>query len=70
MKLADDSGMPPYVIFHDSSLVEMATCFPRSRSDFRTINGVGEHKLEKYGELFLNEIINYCEGPGHVPAPP
>jgi ATP-dependent DNA helicase RecQ len=60
-KLADDSGMPPYIIFHDSSLVEMATHFPRSRPDFRTISGVGEHKLEKYGELFLKEIAGYCE---------
>jgi len=69
-KLADDAGMPPYIIFHDSSLVEMATYFPRSRSDFRTISGVGEHKLEKYGELFLNEIINYCENCEHAPPPP
>ena len=60
-KLADDAGMPPYVIFHDSSLVEMATSFPQSRSDFRTIGGVGEHKLEKYGELFLEEITGYCK---------
>jgi len=43
-KLADAAGMPPYVIFHDSSLMEMATYFPRSRSDFRTIIGVGESK--------------------------
>jgi ATP-dependent DNA helicase RecQ len=66
-KLADDVGMPPYIIFHDSSLIEMATYFPRSRSDFRTISGVGEHKLEKYGELFLNEIINNCEEREHTP---
>nr|QNO46171.1 ATP-dependent RNA helicase DbpA [Methanosarcinales archaeon ANME-2c ERB4] len=69
-KLADDSGMPPYIIFHDSSLIEMSTYFPRSRSDFRMIIGVGESKLEKYGELFLNEIINYCEECEHVPHPP
>ncbi|NIA09680.1 MAG: DNA helicase RecQ, partial [Nitrospiraceae bacterium] len=69
-KLSDDMGMPPYIIFHDSSLKEMATCFPRSLSDFRKINGVGESKLEKYGELFLNEIINYCEKRGCIPSFP
>jgi ATP-dependent DNA helicase RecQ len=65
-KLADDAGMPPYIIFPDSSLIEMATYFPRSRSDFRTISGVGESKLENYGELFLDEIINYCEKREHA----
>ncbi|MBA1343326.1 MAG: hypothetical protein C5S52_06980 [ANME-2 cluster archaeon] len=67
-KLADDAGMPPYVIFHDSSLMEMATYFPRSRSDFRTIIGVGESKLEKYGELFLEEIAGYCKEHNIKPA--
>ena len=67
-KLADDAGMPPYVIFHDSSLMEMATYFPRSQSDFRTIIGVGESKLEKYGELFLEEITGYCKEHNIKPA--
>lgn len=58
-ELADAEGMPPYIIFHDSSLKAMATHFPRSLSDFRQISGVGESKLEKYGELFLEEIISY-----------
>ncbi len=61
--------MPPYVIFHDSSLIAMATYFPRSRSDFRTISGVGERKLEKYGELFLEEIIGYCKERNIEPKP-
>jgi ATP-dependent DNA helicase RecQ len=60
-ELADAEGMPPYIIFHDSSLKVMATHFPRSLSDFRKINGVGESKLEKYGELFVKEIVDYCK---------
>ncbi|RZN39760.1 MAG: DNA helicase RecQ [Methanosarcinales archaeon] len=68
-QLADDAGMPPYVIFHDSSLVEMATNFPQNRSDFRTIGGVGEHKLEKYGELFLEKITSYCKDHNTKPKP-
>jgi ATP-dependent DNA helicase RecQ len=60
-ELADAEGMPPYIIFHDSSLKAMATYFPRNLSDFRRINGVGERKLERYEEVFLKEIVDYCE---------
>ena len=69
-KLADDEGMPPYIIFHDSSLKAMATYFPQSLSDFRKISGVGESKLEKYGELFVKEIADYCEKHEHTPSFP
>lgn len=48
-------------LFHDSSLKVMATHFPRSLSDFRKINGVGESKLEKYGELFVKEIDKFVD---------
>ncbi len=68
-KLADDEGMPPYIIFHDSSLIAMATHFPRSRSDFRTIRGVGETKLERYGKLFLEAIAGYCKERNIEPKP-
>jgi len=58
--IADAESMPPYIIFHDSSLKAMATYFPRNISDFYNISGVGENKLEKYGEMFLEEINAYC----------
>ena len=48
-------------LFHDSSLKVMATHFPRSLSDFRKIGGVGESKLEKYGELFVKEIDKFVD---------
>jgi len=60
-EIANAEGMPPYVIFHDSSLRAMATYLPRNISDFLNINGVGESKLEKYGELFLEKIDAYCK---------
>jgi hypothetical protein len=60
-KLADEEGMPPYIIFHDSSLKTMATYFPQNQSDFQKISGVGERKIMKYGKLFLEEIIGYCK---------
>lgn len=60
-RLADAEGMPPYIIFHDSSLKAMARYFPQTLSDFRKIDGVGESKLEKYGEIFVKEIADYCQ---------
>ena len=69
-KLADDEGMPPYIIFHDSSLESMATYFPQNLSDFWKISGVGKSKLEKYGELFVKEITDYCEKHEHIPSFP
>lgn len=66
-KLADSEGIPPYIIFHDSSLKAMATHFPQSLSEFQKINGVGQVKLRKYGEIFAKEIENYCQG-NHIEA--
>jgi ATP-dependent DNA helicase RecQ len=55
--LAEEQGVPPYVIFHDRSLREMCSLLPRTRAQFECITGVGERKLDKYGEAFL-EVIN------------
>ena len=53
---AEDQGVPPYVIFHDSSLQEMAISLPRDMTEFSLISGVGERKLEKYGPAFLRVV--------------
>ena len=45
--------MPPYVIFHDSTLREMAAIRPKSLRDIALVNGVGTRKLEAYGDAFL-----------------
>ncbi len=55
-ELADTAGVPPYVIFHDNSLLEMAISYPASPEAFLAIQGVGAVKLERYGEVFM-EII-------------
>ncbi|HTB21969.1 MAG TPA: RQC domain-containing protein, partial [bacterium] len=55
-RLADEQGLPPYVVFHDSSLREMASLKPRSLMELARINGVGEAKLAKYGAQFLEAI--------------
>jgi len=59
-RLADMSGVPPYVIFSDRSLIEMATYFPQSKESVLDIHGVGAVKQERYGPLFLEVIREYC----------
>jgi len=58
-KLADDAGVPPFVVFSDVSLAEMAAELPKDDEAFLNIHGVGAHKLERYGERFLAEIREY-----------
>ncbi len=60
-QLAADAGVPPYVIFSDRSLVDMAIYLPQSRSSFAAIYGVGEAKLKKYAAQFLPIIVQYCQ---------
>ena len=65
--LAEQQGVPPYVIFHDASLVEMAERRPGSLDEFAAIPGVGATKLERYGEMFI-EIILAHEAGERAPA--
>ena len=57
--LATEQGVPPYVIFSDASLIEMARQRPQTDDTFRYINGVGEMKLERYGSAFMAVIRDY-----------
>jgi len=61
--IADKAGVPPYVIFHDSTLVEMAALKPRTLADMRGIKGMGDTKLDKYGQLFLDALSAHEEQP-------
>ncbi|MBI4248268.1 MAG: RecQ family ATP-dependent DNA helicase [Elusimicrobia bacterium] len=54
--IADKTGVPPYVVFHDSALVEMAALKPLTLDALRQVKGVGERKLERYGAAFLDVI--------------
>ena len=65
--LAEEQGVPPYVIFHDASLVEMAERRPRSLDEFGAIPGVGATKLERYGDTFI-EVIRAHAPDERVPA--
>jgi ATP-dependent DNA helicase RecQ len=58
--IADKGNVPPYVIFPDKTLIEMATYFPQSETNLRKIHGVGELKFKRYAKQFLPIIIEYC----------
>ncbi|MDG4476005.1 DNA helicase RecQ [Thiovibrio frasassiensis] len=58
--LADAAGVPPFVIFSDVALAEMAAHLPTDTEAFLQIHGVGAHKLERYGADFLGEIQRFC----------
>jgi ATP-dependent DNA helicase RecQ len=55
-ELAEERGVPAYVVFSDATLVEMATVRPRSIGELATISGVGPAKLTRYGEAFLRVL--------------
>jgi ATP-dependent DNA helicase RecQ len=57
--LARAQGVPPYVIFHDSTLIEIHHKKPETLAEFATITGVGQHKLERYAEGFMEVIDTY-----------
>lgn len=59
--LADREQVPPFVIFSDATLKDMCVKLPHSPEEFLQVSGVGEMKLEKYGEIFINAIIAFCE---------
>ncbi|WP_097461408.1 DNA helicase RecQ [Mangrovitalea sediminis] len=55
-RLADEQGVPPYVIFHDATLLSLLEHKPSSLNDMRDISGIGEAKLERYGDAFLEVL--------------
>ena len=59
LELARDQGVPPYVIFNDATLLEMARERPRTLNEMSRLTGVGKTKLETYGETFLEVVDGY-----------
>jgi ATP-dependent DNA helicase RecQ len=60
-KVAKQTGYPPYAIFQDPSLEEMATTYPTTEDDLSQVNGVGMGKVKRYGKPFLELIKKYVE---------
>jgi ATP-dependent DNA helicase RecQ len=58
-RLAKESAVPPYVIFHDSTLREIAAARPGTLVELGRVQGVGAAKLERYGEAMLGVVRNY-----------
>jgi ATP-dependent DNA helicase RecQ len=60
-KVAKEKNLPPYVIFQDPSLEEMATTYPTTQQEMAQINGVGMGKVQKFGRQFIDLITRYVE---------
>lgn len=65
-KLAQQKGVPPYIIFSDATLEEMAAAKPVSDAEMCSISGVGERKLQLYGDVFMKAIIDYQAEQGNA----
>lgn len=61
-EISEQIGMPPFMIFHDTTLKELSEYMPQDMDNFLKIKGVGEKKAEVYGEKFINAISNYKKG--------
>jgi len=60
-RLADERGVPPYIVFSDVALRQMARFYPAGDAQFSRISGVGEKKLLEFGEVFLREIAAHLQ---------
>ena len=59
ISLAEEHGVPSFVIFHDATLQEMVKKRPQTLNDFSRVSGVGAQKLARYGQAFIDEIKQY-----------
>jgi ATP-dependent DNA helicase RecQ len=60
-RLADERGVPPYIIFSDVSLRQIARNYPQDENAFSRISGVGEKKLAEFGALFMTEVAAHLQ---------
>tara|TARA_R110002074_G_scaffold149035_4_gene301188 strand:- start:11628 stop:13721 length:2094 start_codon:yes stop_codon:yes gene_type:complete len=59
-RIAEDQGVPAYVVFGDASLKDMELKMPKNEKEFMEVSGVGQAKLEKYADVFIKEIAAYA----------
>ncbi|TDS18952.1 ATP-dependent DNA helicase RecQ [Maribacter caenipelagi] len=59
-RIAEDQGVPAYVVFGDASLKDMELKMPKNEEEFMEVSGVGQAKLEKYADVFIKEIAAYA----------
>lgn len=63
-QIAAEQGVPPYVVFHDQTLIEIAQLRPTDLDRLKTVYGIGSRKCAAYGERFIGEILAYCRQHG------
>jgi ATP-dependent DNA helicase RecQ len=68
-QIADEQFVPPYVVFADRSLRDMAEKRPQTLTDFEEVYGVGSNKRDKYGKVFLEAIRTFCKEQGLPTSP-
>lgn len=61
-RLAREEGMPPYIIFSDKTLTDMVVRLPMDKDEMLHVSGVGLNKYEKYGQFFLDAILDFTHG--------
>lgn len=61
LTIAREEGMPPYIVFSDKTLIDMSVKTPRDKISMLSVSGVGETKFEKYGERFIEAIVEFLE---------
>ncbi len=59
LEISKKRNIPPFIVFSDASLIDMAKLKPKNEKDFLKIKGVGEKKLIQYGDLFISKIIEF-----------
>ena len=60
-RLADDRGVPPYVVFSDITLRQMARIYPGNEHELSRVSGIGEKKMREFGQIFLREIAAHLQ---------
>ena len=60
-EIAENEGVPPYIVFGDNTLKEMSLRMPINKEQLLDISGVGEKKIDKYGDEFINKVKEYIE---------
>lgn len=60
LEIAQEESVPPYIVFSDKTLIDMCVKKPSNEAEMLNVSGVGENKLKKYGQRFLEAIQHFC----------
>jgi len=69
-QVADMHNVPPYIIFSDKAIAQMAVEMPTTEKKFERISGAAENKIKKYAKIFISEILSYCRRKNIIPSEP